>query len=201
LNVFVESNFILEIALEQREAPACEGILRLAEASTIHLLLPAYSFVEVHETLTRRRIERGELTRRITTELNQLARSTPLSDRVTASREVLRLLTDATAYESARIDDVKRRIRRASDLLPLNAEVLAAAGPWQSTFDLSPQDAAVYASIRGRLERPPQSLSAFVSRNPRDFAKLSSDLALLNCRYFSSFTAALAWLERDAIGE
>lgn len=41
--VYVESNFILEIALEQNQAIAAEAILALAENGSITLALPAFT--------------------------------------------------------------------------------------------------------------------------------------------------------------
>jgi hypothetical protein len=74
VNVFVESNFVIEVALEQREAPSCEALLQLAEEGTIRLLLPAYSLIEPHETLTRRHLDREALRSGVSKELAQLAR-------------------------------------------------------------------------------------------------------------------------------
>jgi len=95
VNVFVETNYVLEIALEQQEAASCEAILRLAQYGLIRLLIPAYSFVEPHETLTRRHRDRKALRHRISDELEQLARSTPLVERVAASEVVITLLLDS----------------------------------------------------------------------------------------------------------
>lgn len=41
--VYVESNFVLELALRQEEHGACERILEHAEANHIELVIPAYS--------------------------------------------------------------------------------------------------------------------------------------------------------------
>lgn len=77
MNVFVETNFVLELALEQQESPSCERLLALAAENAIRLLLPAYSFIEPHETLTRRHRDRETLRSQISNELAQLARRNP----------------------------------------------------------------------------------------------------------------------------
>ena len=41
--VYVESNFILELAFDQDEASSCEDVLDLAEKGAISLVLPTAS--------------------------------------------------------------------------------------------------------------------------------------------------------------
>ena len=201
MNVFVESNFVIEVALEQREAPACEVLLQLAEEGMIRLLLPAYSLIEPHETLTRRHLDREALRSGVSKELAQLARSTPLAERAAASQEIVKLLIDSSEYETKRIEQIKQRLWAASEVLPLNVSVLQGAAECQNKFDLSPQDAVVYSSIRAWLELDHATTSCFVSRNPGDFddRDLRQDLAAFNCKYFSSFDIALQYI-RHAVG-
>lgn len=196
MNVFVETNFVIEVALEQQEAAACEKLLELVAQQRFRLLVPAYSFVEPHETFTRRHRDREALGSRVSSELTQLARSTPLTDRVAASQDVVKLLVDSTDYETRRLEEVKQRIWALAEILPLDLAVLEGAHECQSRFDLSPQDAIVYASIRARLQADHSTGNCFVSRNPRDFddPELHQDLAALSCKYFSSFDKALQYV-------
>jgi predicted nucleic acid-binding protein len=197
VNVFIETNFVLELALEQQESSACDKLVELARATLIRLLLPAYSLIEPHETLTRRRLDREALRFRVSGELAQLARSKSLAERATASQEIVELLVESTVYETNAIEQVKRRLWLVGDVLPLDLDVLRSAAECQTDYDLSPQDAIVYASIRARLELDHASDSCFVSRNPRDFdnTDLRKDLASFNCKYFSSFATALRYIE------
>jgi predicted nucleic acid-binding protein len=199
LNVFVETNFVIEVALEQQEASSCERLLALAEEGAIRLLLPAYSLVEPHETLTRRHLEREALRSRVSNELTQLARSTPLVERVAASQEIVKLLVDSAEYETKRIEQVKQRVCTIAEVLPLDVNVLRTAVECQNKFDLSPQDAVVYASIRAHLERDHTSGSCFISRNPGDFddPDLRQDLLGFDCKYFSSFSTALQYIDHE----
>jgi len=201
VNVFVESNFVIEVALEQQEAPSCEALLQLAEEGAIRLSLPAYSLVEPHETLTRRHLDREALRSGVAKELAQLARSTPLAERAAASQEIVKLLVDSSEYETKRIEQVKQRLCNTSEILPLDVGVLQGAAQCQGKFDLSPQDSVVYSSIRAWLEGNHAITSCFVSRNPGDFddPDLRQDLATFNCKYFSSFEVALQYI-RHAVG-
>lgn len=199
MNVFVETNFVLELALEQQESPSCEKLVELARAGSIVLLLPAYCLVEPHETLTRRRLDRESLRLRVLSELAQLARSKPLAERAAASQEIVNLLVASDQYEINGIEQMKRLLLSVGEVLPLGLSVLQRAAEWQANFDLSPQDAIVYASIRARLEIDHVSSSCFVSRNPGDFDnnRLRRDLVSLNCKYFSSFATALQFIEHE----
>ena len=196
MNIFVETNFVIEVALEQQEVAACEVLLQLAAERGIRLLVPAYSFIEPHETFTRRHIEREALRSRMSNELAQLARSTPLTERVAASQDLVKLLVDSTEYETTRLDEVKQRIWAIAEVLPLDLPVLQSAADCQRRFDLSAQDAIVYASIRAQLQNDHTAESCFVSRNAGDFDNpdLRQDLAGFRCKYFSSFANAVQYI-------
>lgn len=197
MNIFVETNFVIEVALEQQEVAACEALLQLATAHSIRLLVPAYSFIEPHENFTRRHSDREALRSRMSNELTQLARSTPLTERVTASRDLVKLLVDSTEYETTRLDEVKRRIWAIAEVLPLDLFVLESAADCQRRFDLSAQDAIVYASIHRKLQDDHTAESCFISRNPKDFDNpdLRQDLAGFNCKYFSSFVISIQYIK------
>jgi predicted nucleic acid-binding protein len=199
LNVFVETNFVLELALQQQERLACEDLLNLASVGQIKLYLPAYSLVEPHETLTRRHRERKQLGSDVSRELTQLARTAPLAQRAEASQIVVQLLIESAEEEARQLEEVKVRIVSVAEIIPLTHDVVRQASECQSKYDLSPQDAIVYASIRATLEREHADLNCFVSRNPADFddPDLREDLSTVKCKYFSSFTTALQFIRHS----
>jgi predicted nucleic acid-binding protein len=203
VNVFVETNFVIEVALEQEDAPACEGLLMFAAIGKLRLIVPAYSFVEPHETLTRRHTDRKALGSRVGNELTQLARSAPLAERATESKGIVRLMADSMEHELTRLRETKVRLWTVAEVLPLNREVLESAIECQKAFGLSPQDSIVYASIRLRLETDHATPSCFLSRNSKDFddPDLRRDLAALNCTYFSSFIVARQFIEHSIAAE
>ena len=75
MNIYVETNFILELVFEQEQLTSCEQILALCEAGRSRLIIPAYCLAEPHEKLTRQAGSRRELQRNLETELRQLART------------------------------------------------------------------------------------------------------------------------------
>lgn len=52
MNIYVETNFILELVFEQSEATNCEEILTIGEGGNARLIVPAFSFAEPQWTLT-----------------------------------------------------------------------------------------------------------------------------------------------------
>ena len=63
MKIFVESNFVLELAFRQEQHPSCDGLLGLAESRSVELLVPAYALIEPYETLIRRGNERRRIQR------------------------------------------------------------------------------------------------------------------------------------------
>ena len=60
MNIYVETNFVLEITFEQEQCASCEQILQLCEAGQAKLTIPAYSLAEPHEKLSRQARSRRE---------------------------------------------------------------------------------------------------------------------------------------------
>ena len=61
MRVYVETNFILEVVFEQKQANFIEGIVNLSETRKIKLIIPAFALIEpywnlVHEVRGRRNI-------------------------------------------------------------------------------------------------------------------------------------------------
>ena len=51
MNIYVESNFVLELALYQEQYQDCERVLSICEAGKAKLILPAFCIAEPYETL------------------------------------------------------------------------------------------------------------------------------------------------------
>ncbi len=198
MNVFVETNFVLELALDQEQHESCVRLLGLAEEGRIRLFVPAYSIIEAYETMARRHRDRKKLRSDLDGELSQLGRSSSLADRVTASQEVLNLLMDSADRETRQIEDVRSRLCAVAEILPCDRDTLELATEYQTEHDFSPQDAVVYASIRRYLTSNKTDESVFVSKNSRDFddPDLETELAFLNCKYLPRFDAAVRYITR-----
>ncbi|HEX6290375.1 MAG TPA: PIN domain-containing protein [Herpetosiphonaceae bacterium] len=88
MNIYVETNFVLELVFQQEQAASCEQILQLCEAGNARLVLPAYSLAEPHEKLTRQASNRKELQQTLAAELRQLVRTAPYAARINSLQEI-----------------------------------------------------------------------------------------------------------------
>ncbi|HVN28197.1 MAG TPA: hypothetical protein VMT64_06905, partial [Candidatus Binataceae bacterium] len=75
MNVYVESNFVLELTLSQEQYNSCERLLSLCEAGTHTLVLPAFSIPESFSALLAKGKTRTRLIADFQAERGQLARS------------------------------------------------------------------------------------------------------------------------------
>jgi len=110
VNVYVESNFVLELALLQEQHASCEEILRLREAGSIHLVIPAYSIAEPYETLVRRHKQRKRMKADLDDELRQLARTTTYAQRLIGFQDLTVLLIDSADEEAKRLEEIRTRL-------------------------------------------------------------------------------------------
>ena len=191
MNVYVETNFVLELALLQEQHASCTEIIRLAAEGRIHLVIPAYSLAEPYETLTRRHRQRRRMQAELDAELRQLARTMTYVQRLSGFRQLTTLLMESADEETARLERVCTQLLQVAETLSLTASLLAAAMRHQRTSGLSPQDALVYAAILDHLQHAPTTPSCFLNRNFKDFddPDLVAELQRYNCKLLPHFDA------------
>ena len=77
MTVYVESNFVLELALEQEECDSCNAIVELANRGLVVLAVPAFSLAEPHVAIAGKEKARNQLRRDLDAHVRDLARSRP----------------------------------------------------------------------------------------------------------------------------
>lgn len=102
MNVYVETNFLLELVFEQEQAGSCEEIIELCASQKLQMVVPAYSIVEPYEKLVRQTNSRKALQENLDVELRQLARSTSYQQRFGSVQDVYELLTQSSEQERER---------------------------------------------------------------------------------------------------
>jgi predicted nucleic acid-binding protein len=201
MRLYVETNFILELAFLRGEHQACAELLAHAEARRIDLHLPAFSVAETYDAWIRRARQRGELGSRLKSEVAELSRSLPYRGSAKEFREVSDLLTRSSKEEQERVDVTLAQVLQVARLIPIEPRTLRRAREFQEQeLKLSPQDLIVYASVMCHLEEAATSepLHGFVTRNTRDFAEpeVRRSLSFRGCRLFTSFVDTLGALGR-----
>ncbi len=189
MNIYVESNFVLELALLQEQHTSCEDIVRLCEGGNAQLVIPAYVLIEPYDTLGRRHKQRQRMKAELDQELRQLARTATYVHRLGGFQHLTALLIDSAHEEARRLEDTRSRLLRMAQVIPLEASVLAAATRYQVDHDLSPQDALVYAAVLAHLKQSSASESCFLNKNSKDFddPDLVEELHTYNCKLMPRF--------------
>jgi predicted nucleic acid-binding protein len=192
--VFVESNFLLELAFRQQEYAACARIWQGAEAGRYALHLPHYCLAEVFETLRRRRGQRDEYETYLRAEIIQHRReeNTDSEAMDTLASGLNTLLVERTRTQSQRLFELGSAVAELATVVPLAGAVIQEAQQKSQQHGLSEQDSLVYASVlTGLRALPADTPKLFVSRNEVDFKKpaVLAELRALNCEYLASFRA------------
>src|SRR5262245_23253962 len=117
--VYVESNFVLELAYLQEENESCDETLKLAEAGRIKLVLPAYSVGEPYEAWVSRSKQRRELHDRLLRELKELSRSKPYNEMPDEFQEITKTLVQSGDEEKERLDKAVSRILEIARVIPI----------------------------------------------------------------------------------
>ena len=191
MNIYVETNFTLEIALDQGEAKSCKYLLNLCKKHRARLIVPGYCFAEPHETLKRRQKERKKLEADIRRQIQDMSRTANRRDRLSGLDKIIEILTRSVQEDSDNLSAICSDLLQYASTIPLNAEVLGMSDQCRRKHDLSPQDSIVYASILFHLEKCRSSTNFAIIRD-KDFASqnIEEELMEYNCTLISNFNRA-----------
>ena len=194
--VYVETNFVLELALLQDEHRSCDAIIGLAGHGKIELVIPAFSIAEPYETLVRRSRRRNQLYQALTREMDELSRSVPHADTVENLRELAPILRRSGDEDIRRLNATLIGILEPALAIPMESVILEAAIEFQTSLGLSPQDAIVYSSIVNHLSSAPAGPKCFLNKNSRDFVnpRIVERLAADGCRLITGFSDGLGYI-------
>ena len=197
--IYVESNFVLELALLQEQHISCENILDICEVGNAKLVVPAFSIAEPYEVLIRQHKRRSHLTNELKTEFTQISRSQPYQTQITSLQEITTLLLNSLEEEQQRLYQTRDKIINLAEIIPLTAEVLMAASNFENTLNLSPQDAVVYASVMQHLKTSNSGNKCFLNRNSKDFDQpdIVDELEKYGCKMLSRFDDGYNYIQHQ----
>ncbi len=191
--VYVESNFVLEIALEQEQSMEARAILAHAECGQIKLVFPSFVLSEPFECIMRERRERNNLHSSLLRTLNYLQRSEPHRSIMLDLEPVVSILRDAHRRQIDLLHSVFDRLLNVGECIAITIANFREASIYQRSLGLSPQYSIIYSAIISDLKlRPREEMKCFLSRDRKAFANeddrsIKKELGINNCRYIGSF--------------
>ena len=196
MTVYVESNFVLELAFVRAEQAECDSLLKMAKAQQIVLTLPAFSLGEPYEALARRAKQRRDLHDKLQTELKELSRSQPYQRTSQELQQSSGFLLQSIGEETRRLGNTLDSMLEVAQIIPIDAQTIRTAISLQQSHELAPQDAIVFASILAHLSSAAPPASCFITKNSRDFVVIPvlADLAKYNCKLLTRFSDGLGYI-------
>ncbi len=195
MRVYVESNYLVELALEQEQSEACERLLALAEQSRVELVMPVYAVMESLNAVNRRLSGFADLDQKVTGSLEQVGRNATLK----AEADGLKgLMLKARKMALGSYENTKSRVLRSGRVLPLDWLAMTKADKMRHDLGLELPDAVMLACVLIDLDAsPPTEAAVFANRNTKDFDDPAVRVLLRDrdCTLISSFPAVVAKIE------
>ncbi len=194
--VYVETNFLLELAYLQERCDSCQLILDFAKARTITLALPAFSAAEARATWHRRSSERREFQASLRRHIREISRSEPFRGLSEQSRDVVNALVAGDEEARERLEAAIQAVEEHGITIPLTGEVIRMARGYELTYSLSSQDALVLASVRTHAEKNAEQ-KCFISQDFKAFEDraVSDEISGVGCKFVSNFTDAAGYIK------
>jgi predicted nucleic acid-binding protein len=195
--VYVETNFLLELAYLQERRDSCQEILELAKAGVIRLLLPAFSAAEARATLHRRASERREFQELLKKHIREISRSETFRGLSEQSRDVVNAFVAGDEEARERLEAAIQAVEQHGVTIPLSGEIIWFARWHEDTYSLSPQDALVLASVRFHAERSTSEQKCFISQDHRAFENpaVFNELTGAGCKFVRNFADAVGYIK------
>jgi hypothetical protein len=105
--------------------------------------------------------------------------------------------------ERHRFIQCRDRLLKVGEIVALNANILSEAASYETIYDLTPQDALVYASVITHLRHDLPEQACFLNRNSKDFDSpdIIDELRKLNCRMIPRFDRGYSFIQSQLPSE
>jgi predicted nucleic acid-binding protein len=202
LIVYVETNFILELAYLRSTSDNCERLLDLAREGKISLVVPVFALLEARVAWQGVLRRRTRLHSDVRVELGELARSRPLANIGEQSQAFVTALVDTAQDDRSRLESAVTSLIAHATVLAANAETITAALVVEQRLGLLPQDALIYGAILHNLVHAAAGPKLFVTQNATDFfiPTVQDELASYGCKLLTKFDAAEAFVRSILAG-
>lgn len=197
MNIYVETNFVLELVFQQEQYQSCQDILELSQAGKVNLVTPAYSLIEPQEKLTRQAQQRKKLNQELSQELAQLIRTDSYRSYAEQIESLKSLVIQSIDAEQERFIQYREQLLKTAEIIPLTSEILEQGASYEEIYHLGGQDAIVLASVLSHLQDNNSDSACFLNRNSRDFNQpdIKEFLDFYQCKLITTFPNGLDFVK------
>ncbi|HEY4642461.1 MAG TPA: PIN domain-containing protein [Thermoanaerobaculia bacterium] len=198
--VYVETNFLLELAFQQESYESCEEILRLANSASISLVLPACCVAEAYVGWYGITHRRRQFQEELQNHLREMSRSASHRGLVDRHRDVLEALVAGREESRNRLVAAIASIETDGATIPVTALMFAMVARDEEAHSLSPQDGLVLASVKSHA-RKNDGPKCFVTKD-KDFNKpaIREELGA-ECEVLMNFADAVGYIKNVLRGK
>jgi len=150
MKVYVETNWLLDLALEQERIQASSFVVELAKDKKIQLYLPEISLIEADQKIVRRKLQREILIENLQQEERELkrGRNTRYQAQAAAIGKDITRLIEISEFEREHFNKTVRDISKFLTWLHLDDDCLQKSFDFEERYALNRLDALIYAVIR-----------------------------------------------------
>jgi hypothetical protein len=150
--------------------------------------------------LSRQARSRRELQQSLDAELRQLSRTASYASRLKSIQDIASLMVQSNEEERHRFIQYRERLLKVGEIVALTSDILIEAAFCETTYDLTPQDALVYASVIAHLRCYQPQQACFLNRNSKDFDSpdIVDELNQFNCRMIPRFDSGYSFLQSQS---
>ena len=200
--VYVETNFILELAYLRSTSDNCERLIDFARERKIWLVIPAFALLEARIAWQGVVKRRTRLHSEVRAELGELARSRPLANIGEQSQAFVASLVDTAQDDRSRLESAVNSLIAHATVLGINSKAINAALVVEQRLGFLPQDALIYGTILQDLKQTDNRSKLFVTQNAGDFfiPTVQDELASYGCKLLTKFDTAEAYIRSTLAG-
>jgi predicted nucleic acid-binding protein len=202
LIVYVETNFVLELAYLRPTSDSCERLIDLARQKAISIVIPAFALMEARLAWQGIVKRRSRLHADVRTELAELARSRPLVGIGEQSQTFVAALIETAQVDRSRLESAIGSLAAHARIIPMEGETVSSALSIEQRLGLSPPDSLIYASVLHHMKDAGVDAKLFVTQNARDFAipSIEDELASHGCKLLTAFDNAESFIRSRNVG-
>ena len=201
--VYIESNFVLEMALQQEEFKATQQIMNLAHASQLEIKCPVFALIEPFWTIEKESKKRADVYNAMQTQSVHFQRSGLHQNIATLFENATQEMKKAITTEQEALNATIIVLMQSISTINITARVVEAAFKYKNDYKWGMQDAVIFASVIEDLQQQNSTeLKCFVSRDIQAFGRLNAyerqiktELAGYNCQLKLSFGGALSFVQ------